>query len=51
MTTNFLDQCAISLRMHAEGSSPTGLMLVGENGGDALLFAVADAVERALARK
>jgi aspartyl-tRNA(Asn)/glutamyl-tRNA(Gln) amidotransferase subunit A len=34
--------------MHAAGELPSGLMLVGEHLGDARLFAVAAAVERAL---
>jgi aspartyl-tRNA(Asn)/glutamyl-tRNA(Gln) amidotransferase subunit A len=44
---NFLDRCAISLPM--PGAMPSGLMLVGEHMGDAKLFAVAAAVEAALA--
>jgi len=47
---NFLDRCAISLPCHAPGDAPVGLMLVGETMGDARLFAVAAAVEEALAR-
>jgi len=46
---NFLDRCAISLPCHAPGAPPVGLMLTGETMGDARLFAVAAAVERALA--
>jgi aspartyl-tRNA(Asn)/glutamyl-tRNA(Gln) amidotransferase subunit A len=46
---NFLDRCAISLPMHRPGEAPTGLMMVGETGGDAKLFAIAAAVEAALA--
>ncbi len=45
---NFLDRCAISLPCHAPGEAPVGLMLMGEHGGDARLFAVAAAVEAAL---
>ncbi|WP_137179540.1 amidase [Roseomonas sp. AR75] len=46
---NFLDRCAISLPCHREGEAPVGLMLMGETMGDARLFAVAQAVEAALA--
>jgi aspartyl-tRNA(Asn)/glutamyl-tRNA(Gln) amidotransferase subunit A len=46
---NFLDRCAISLPCQAPGEAPVGLMLMGEHGGDARLFAVAQAVEAALA--
>ncbi|MBV8612919.1 MAG: amidase, partial [Acetobacteraceae bacterium] len=46
---NFLDRCAISLPCHRPGEPPVGLMLVGETMGDARLFAVAAAVEAALA--
>lgn len=46
---NFLDRCSISLPCHAPGDAPVGLMLTGETMGDARLFAVAAAVERALA--
>ncbi|MBV8868709.1 MAG: amidase [Acetobacteraceae bacterium] len=46
---NFLDRCAISLPCHRPGEPPVGLMLVGETMGDARLFAVAAAVEGALA--
>jgi aspartyl-tRNA(Asn)/glutamyl-tRNA(Gln) amidotransferase subunit A len=45
---NFLDRCSISLPCHAPGEAPVGLMLTGEHGGDARLFAVARAVEAAL---
>jgi|SRR5208283_2585711 len=44
---NFLDRCAISLPLPAYPG--TGLMLVGERMGDAKLFAIAAAVERAMA--
>ncbi|MCS6891266.1 MAG: amidase [Rhodovarius sp.] len=47
---NFLDRCAISLPCHAPGEAPVGLMLMGERLGDGKLFAVAEAVEAALAR-
>lgn len=46
---NFLDRCSISIPCHAEGEAPVGLMLTGEHMGDAHLFAVARAVETALA--
>jgi aspartyl-tRNA(Asn)/glutamyl-tRNA(Gln) amidotransferase subunit A len=46
---NFLDRCAISLPCHRPGEAPVGFMLMGEHMGDARLFAVAQAVEAALA--
>ncbi len=46
---NFLDRCAISLPCHRAGEAPVGLMLMGETMGDARLFAIAQAVEAALA--
>ena len=46
---NFLDRCSISLPCQAPGEPPVGFMLTGEHGGDATLFAVASAVEAALA--
>jgi aspartyl-tRNA(Asn)/glutamyl-tRNA(Gln) amidotransferase subunit A len=46
---NFLDRCAISLPCHRPGDAPVGLMLMGETMGDARLFAIAAAVEAALA--
>lgn len=46
---NVLDRCAISLPCNRPGEAPVGLMLMGETGGDASLFAVAAAVEAALA--
>jgi len=46
---NFLDRCAISLPCHRPGEPPVGLMLVGETMGDARLFALAAAVEVAVA--
>ncbi|WP_439597517.1 amidase [Falsiroseomonas sp.] len=46
---NFLDRCAISLPCHKRGEAPVGFQLMGEHGGDARLFAVAQAVEAALA--
>ena len=47
---NFLDRCAISLPIHRHGEAPVGLMLMGETMGDARLFAIAAAVEQAIAR-
>jgi aspartyl-tRNA(Asn)/glutamyl-tRNA(Gln) amidotransferase subunit A len=46
---NFFDRCAISLPCHRKGEAPVSLMLMGETLGDAKLFAIAAAVERALA--
>ena len=46
---NFLDRCSISVPMHRLGEPPAGLMLVGETGEDRRLFAIAAAVEAALA--
>jgi aspartyl-tRNA(Asn)/glutamyl-tRNA(Gln) amidotransferase subunit A len=46
---NFFDRCAISLPCHRDGEPPVGLMLMGETMGDARLFAIAAAVEAALA--
>jgi len=45
---NFLDRCAISLPVHRAGEAPVGLMLMGEHGGDAKLFAIARALEALL---
>jgi len=45
---NILDRCSISLPCHTPGEAPAGLMLMGETMGDARLFAIAQAVERAL---
>jgi aspartyl-tRNA(Asn)/glutamyl-tRNA(Gln) amidotransferase subunit A len=46
---NFFDRCSISLPCHSQGDAPVGLMLTGETMGDARLFAIAAAVEAALA--
>jgi aspartyl-tRNA(Asn)/glutamyl-tRNA(Gln) amidotransferase subunit A len=46
---NMLDGCSISIPMHVPGEPPSGLMLIGRRGEDAKLFAIARAVERALA--
>jgi len=45
---NFLDRCSISIPMQRVGEGPCGFMLMGETGGDARLFAIADAVEAIL---
>jgi aspartyl-tRNA(Asn)/glutamyl-tRNA(Gln) amidotransferase subunit A len=42
---NFLDRCALSLPCHEPGAAPVGLMLMGAQGGDRRLLAVAAAVE------
>ena len=42
---NFLDRCSISIPAHRPGEAPVGLMLMGETGGDARLFAIAAAIE------
>ena len=46
---NALDRCAISIPCHRSGDAPVGLMLVGEHGADSRLFAMAAAVEAAIA--
>lgn len=46
---NFLDRCSISIPCQRPGEAPVGLMITGEHGGDGKLFAVARAVEAALA--
>ncbi|WP_428491477.1 amidase [Rhodopila sp.] len=48
---NFFDRCAISLPCHHPGEAPVGLMLMGETMGDARLFGIANAMERALSPK
>lgn len=42
---NFLDRCSISIPAHRPGDAPVGLMLMGETGGDARLFAIAASIE------
>lgn len=42
---NFLDRCSISIPANRPGEAPVGLMLMGETGGDARLFAVAAGIE------
>jgi aspartyl-tRNA(Asn)/glutamyl-tRNA(Gln) amidotransferase subunit A len=46
---NFFDLCAISLPLPRDGGLPVGLMLMGRNGDDRRLFAIAAAVERLFA--
>ncbi|MBL8895518.1 MAG: amidase [Rhizobiales bacterium] len=46
---NYLDQCSISLPMQAPDEPPTGLMLMAPHGRDQHMFALALAVEAALA--
>jgi aspartyl-tRNA(Asn)/glutamyl-tRNA(Gln) amidotransferase subunit A len=48
---NFLDRCAASLPIHAPGTAPVGLMLVGRHGEDHRLLSLAQGLERALARR
>ncbi|GAA0846216.1 amidase [Marinobacter szutsaonensis] len=45
---NLLDLCAITLPNHEPGELPSGLMLVGRNGTDAALLAIAVGIEEAL---
>ena len=42
---NFLDRCSISIPASRDGEAPVGLMLMGETGGDARLFAIAAGIE------
>ncbi len=46
---NATDGCAISLPIHTPGDAPVGLMLASRGGDDQRLFALATAVETALA--
>ena len=46
---NFFDRCAISIPCHKAGEAPVGLMLMGENGADRRLLAIAAAVEKLVA--
>ncbi|HUI95985.1 MAG TPA: amidase [Xanthobacteraceae bacterium] len=46
---NFFDRCAVSIPCHKAGEAPVGLMLMGENGADRRLLAVAAAVEKLVA--
>jgi aspartyl-tRNA(Asn)/glutamyl-tRNA(Gln) amidotransferase subunit A len=43
---NFFDCCAVSIPCHKAGEAPVGLMLMGENGADRTLLAIAAAVEK-----
>jgi len=45
---NYLDRCALSLPMQADGELPSGLMVVGEHMADARLLAMGAAIEAAL---
>ncbi len=47
---NFLDRCAATLPCQAPGELPVGFSLMGENGADHHLLAVARAVEALLSR-
>lgn len=42
---NVLDRCSISIPVNRPGEAPVGLMLMGETGGDARLFAIAAGIE------
>ena len=42
---NFLDRCALSIPIHAPGSAPCGLMIVGETMGDRELLGIGQAIE------
>src|SRR5262249_3564992 len=42
---NFLDRCSISVPCHRLGDAPVGLMLIGEQGDDRRLLAIAAAIE------
>ena len=46
---NFLDRCALSVPCHRRGEPPAGLMIMGENMGDAHVLAIGWAIEEALA--
>jgi aspartyl-tRNA(Asn)/glutamyl-tRNA(Gln) amidotransferase subunit A len=45
---NFMDGCALTLPVHAPGTAPVGLQLVGRHGADRALLAVGAACEAAL---
>jgi aspartyl-tRNA(Asn)/glutamyl-tRNA(Gln) amidotransferase subunit A len=47
---NFLDRCAVTLPIHAPGSAPVGLMLVGRHGEDRRLLSLAQGIETAIER-
>jgi len=46
---NFFDRCSVSIPCHRAGEAPVGLMLIGENGADRRLLAIAAAVEAKVA--
>ena len=46
---NFFDRCSVSIPCHKAGDAPVGLMLIGENGADSRLLAIAAAVETQVA--
>jgi len=46
---NFFDRCSVSIPCHRAGDAPVGLMLIGENGADRRLLAMAAAVEKKVA--
>src|SRR5262249_11393893 len=46
---NFFDRCSVSIPCHKAGDAPVGLMLIGENGPDRRLLAMAAAVEKKVA--
>lgn len=48
---NFLDRCAISVPVHAQGEAPVGLMLIGRRDDDRRLLAIARAIETELDRR
>jgi aspartyl-tRNA(Asn)/glutamyl-tRNA(Gln) amidotransferase subunit A len=45
---NFLDRCAASVPMHADGELPSGFHIIGQRMTDRRTLAIAAAVERAL---
>lgn len=47
---NFLDRCAISIPLPADGGLPVGMNLMGANGGDRSLLGVAMTVQALLGR-
>jgi len=46
---NFLDRCAVSIPCHRAGEAPVGLMLIGAQGADRRLLAIAAAAESLVA--
>ena len=47
--TNFLDRCAVSIPIHAQGDAPVGMNLMGATLGDRDLLSVANSIESLLA--